>query len=518
MVGKIMRGNSMGKRLGAALAAVFGLGALASAATADPVRVKIDTGILVGADDAGVVAFKGVPYVAAPMGDLRWAPPKPAKPWTGERPATAYAPVCPQTLYPTHPNGGGAMGPSSEDCLYLNVWTAKTAHKLPVMVWLHGGANEYGAGSLGAYDGSAFVHDGVILVTINYRLGAFGFFAHPALTKAAGAGEPLANYAIMDQIAALQWVRRNIEACGGDPRNVTLFGESAGGADTLTVMGAHAATGLYAKVIVESGGGWSPPDTLAKAETAGDALMRKAGAPANATLAQLRALSPDALVAAGGRFGPIVDGRLLTESPSQAIARGHIAAVPIMIGSNSFEASLMKAFGIPPTMMLATVPAAVKAAYADLPDDTAKANAIFTDAVMGGPARWVAAHPAGGQPAYLYHFSYVLDAQRPTSQGAGHASELPYVFDSWDKLGPNGEGVKVSTADAAIAKLVHSCWSSFAKDSKPTCMGAPAWPAYTPAADTLMEFDQAPHLVTHFRKARLDVQEARALPTLDGGK
>ena len=507
------------RQWGAALAAMFGIAAMAGHAAADPVRVKIDSGVLVGAETGDVVSFKGVPYVAAPVGDLRWAPPAPVAPWTGERAANAYGPVCPQTLYPNRPNGGGAMGPSSEDCLFLNVWTWKKAHRAPVMLWIHGGANQYGAGSLSAYDGSAFVHDGVILVSINYRLGILGFFAHPALTKATRPGDALANYAIMDQIAALKWVRRNIAAFGGDPDNITVFGESAGGADTLTLLGAVGAKGLFAKAIVESGGGWSPPDPLAKAEGAGDALMRKAGAPAEASLAQIRALSPDALIAAGGRFGPIVDGRLLTESPSQAIGRGHGADVPLMIGSNSYEASLMKAFGIPPAMMLATVPANVKAAYADLPDDTAKASAIFTDAVMGGPARWVATQESAGHPAYLYHFSYVLDAQRPTSKGAGHASEIPYVFDSWDKLGPNGEGVPVSAADEAIAKRVHSCWASFAKTGKPACAGGPEWPAYSTTTDSLMEFDATPHIEQHFRKAKLDVQEARALPTLElGGK
>ncbi len=509
----------MTRRNGAALAAIIGLAALAGAAAADPVKVKIDSGVLVGSSAGDVVSFKGVPYMAAPVGDLRWAPPKPVAPWAGERAANAYGPVCPQTLYANHPNGGGAMGPSSEDCLFLNVWTWKAAHKAPVMLWIHGGANEYGAGSLGAYDGSAFVRDGVMLVSINYRLGALGFFAHPALTKAARPSEPLGDYAIMDQVAALKWVRRNIAAFGGDPDNVTVFGESAGGADTLTLLATPSAKGLYVKAIVESGGGWSPPLPLAKAEGEGEALMRKAGAPAGASLAQIRALSADALVAAGGRFGPIVDGRLLTESPSQAIGRGHAADVPLMIGSNSFEASLMKEFGVPPTMLLATIPATVLAAYADLPDPEAKASAVFTDAVMGGPARWVAGQESGGKPAFLYHFSYVLDAQRPTSKGAGHASEIPYVFDSWDTVGPNGNGAPISAADRAITKRVHSCWASFAKTGRPDCAGGPAWPAYTPDGDTLMEFNGAPHLEMHFRKAQLDVQEAHALPTLEiGGK
>jgi len=509
----------MGRRMGAALALVMGVIGLAGAAGAEPVKVRIDSGVLVGTAEGEVLSFKGVPYAQPPIGPLRWAPPKRPADWRGEQPAQAYGAVCPQHVYPNRPNEGGAMGPTNEDCLFLNVWAPKSAKGAPVMLWVHGGSNMFGAGSLGAYEGGAFVRDGIILVTINYRLGALGFFAHPALTRAAAPGEPLANYGLLDQIAALEWVKRNIAAFGGDPANVTLFGESAGGTDTLTLLGLPAARGLFARAIVESGGGWTAPHTLAKAEATGQSDARKAGASADATLAQLRALPADALVAAAARgYGPVVDGRLLKESPSQAIARGHAANVPLMIGSNSYEASLMKLIGLPPRLMLATVPASVKAAYADLPDDEAKANATFTDAVMGGPARWVAAQTGPVRPTYLYHFSYVLQSQRAIALGAEHAAEIPYVFDTQDKVAAMRGNAAVSAADRAMAKLVHSCWASFARTGVPTCAGAPAWPAYTPALDTLMEFDDAPHLVQHFRKAQMDVQEARALPTLEAGR
>ncbi len=284
-----------GWRLGVAAALAVLSGAAAEAALAAPARVATDSGVLVGSEASGVRVFKGVPYAAAPTGDLRWAPPAPAKPWTAERAADAFSPICPQRVHADgSPNEGGASGSFSEDCLYLNVWAPPAAPAgakgAPVMVWIHGGGNVVGAGSLGAYDGSAFVRDGVILVTLNYRLGVFGFFAHPALTKAAGPGEPLASYGLMDQIAALRWVKRNIAAFGGDPSNVTLFGESAGGADTLALMATPMARGLFAKAIVESGGGWSRPVTLTAAEARGDVMAKQAGAPADATVAQLRAI------------------------------------------------------------------------------------------------------------------------------------------------------------------------------------------------------------------------------------
>ena len=204
----------------------------------------MDSGILVGTAYGKVLSFKGVPYAAAPVGALRWEPPAKAPTWSGERKADAYGPICPQPMNADgSPNEGGASGPVSEDCLFLNVWAPRGAKHAPVMVWLHGGGNTEGAGSLGAYDGSAFVRDGVVLVSLNYRLGALGFFAHPALTRAAHPGDPLVGYGNMDQIAALQWVQRNIAAFGGDPANVTLFGESAGGIDTLILMASPMAKG-----------------------------------------------------------------------------------------------------------------------------------------------------------------------------------------------------------------------------------------------------------------------------------
>ena len=476
---------------------------------AEPVRVTTDSGALIGSTTGDGAVFKGIPFAAPPVGDLRWEPPKPLKMESGDRPAADYGANCAQALNAAGaPNPGGSTGPISEDCLYLNVWAPTHVAKAPVMVWLHGGGNVFGAGSLGAYEGGAFSRDGVILVTVNYRLGAFGFFAHPALTRAAQPDEPLVNYGLMDQIEALRWVKRNIAAFGGDPANVTLFGESAGAQDTLLLMTAPSAQGLFAKAIVESAPAWTPLQTLAKREAQDDALIRSAGAPPNATLAQLRAIPMAKLIGLNSfRGGPALDGRLILESTPEAFSYGHYAHVPLIIGSNSFEASLMKMMGIQVPAALAATPPALKTAYADIVDDKTRAEALFTDGVMGAPARWIAAK-ASRNPSYLYHFAYVPEAQRAGVSGAGHAAEIPFVFDSWKSLGPVGGGVSPTAADLAMTTQLHGCWISFAKSGVPVCPGAPAWPGYDNKDDRLIVFGPETRVENHFRSAHYRAQEA----------
>ncbi len=489
--------------------------ALGGHAAAAPVKASLDTGVIVGEAQGGVSAFKGVPFAAPPTGALRWRPPAPIAPWSTERPALAYGPACPQPTFPTHPNGGGYRGATSEDCLTVNVFAPTHARRAPVMVWIYGGGNVYGANSLSSYDGSAFARDGVILVSVNYRLGALGFFAHPALTQAAAPGEPLANYALMDQIAALKWVKRNIAAFGGDPSNVTLFGESAGGIDTLALMATPAARGLFAKAIVESGAGWDKPVTLAAAEADGQALAAKL-APAGASLEALRALPADKIVAEEGRYGPIVDGRLMVEGTTEAFAKGHAVDVPLIIGSNSFEASLLPALHIPPEDYVAVQPETLKAAYAELPNVKAEANAMFTDGAMGGPARWIAGKESGGAPAWLYYFSFRRAVYRDYLPGAPHASEIPFVFDSWDTLDPKLSRGPATPEDRAVTKVMHACWVAFAKTSAPECPTLQPWPAYMPAGDQLMEFGDTIQVRTHLRKPELDAQEAARAGMLGG--
>jgi para-nitrobenzyl esterase len=505
--------------VGLAASVLAGSAVAATDLTRERPTVTIDSGVLAGTIDGKNVLFKGVPYAAPPVGELRWAPPGKVVPWKGVRAADHDGPACPQKMNPDGtPNSGGAIGATSEDCLSLDVWMPRGAINAPVLVWIYGGGNVYGAASLGIYDGSAFARDGVILVSINYRLGALGFFGHPALTKAAKPGEPLVNYGLLDQIAALRWVERNIAAFGGNPANVTVAGESAGGLDILALMTAPTAKSLFNKAIVESGGGWWPRVTLAEREKEGEALAVKAGTPAGANLNQLRALPVAALLSAANEvYLPAVDGRLLKESPRQAFAAGRSAHVPLLVGSNSNEASLMEEFGYKAAAIIATAPALLRAAYADIKDDNDLAAALFTDAYMGAPARWVAAKASAG-PSWLYRFAYVRDAKRATAKGVDHGSEIPFVFDSWEHIGALGEGLPVSDRDRAVTQLVHSCWVAFAKTGIPACAKAPAWPAYTAVNDSLMDFDITTQVRQHFRKAQEDAQEAHPMPPLDLGR
>ncbi|MGZ3402483.1 MAG: carboxylesterase/lipase family protein [Phenylobacterium sp.] len=485
----------------------------AAAHAQTPPTVKIDTGPLIGVSEGPANVFRNIPYAAPPVGALRWAPPQPAKPWTTPRPAAEAGPSCPQPMNPDgSPNAGGANGATSEDCLQLNVFAPKGAKGAPVMLWIHGGAHRYGAGWV--YGGQNFARDGVVVVTINYRLGALGYFAHPALDAAARPGDPVGNYGLMDQIAALKWVQRNIARFGGDAKNVTVFGESAGGQSTLALLATPSAKGLYRKAIVESGAGWVIPKTLAVKEADDAKALEKAGITA-ATVADLRALPPEKLVAVNDDFQPFIDGKLMTETVSQAAVDGHFNDVPLIIGSNSGEDSLMGP-RVPP-QMLAAIPPIAKAVYKDeaAVGDEAVARAIFTDRVMGGPARWIAGKASGGQPAWLYYFSYVGSRFGPSRTRASHADEIQYVWEYWGRRTPMS---MVSAKDQEVATLMHACWVSFAKTSVPRC-GSEAWPAYTPDTDQLMEFGASSGVRSHFRKTQLDMQERVSLPALQlGGK
>lgn len=485
--------------------------ALAAApALADPVKVTVEGGVVVGTQTGTVEAYRNIPFAAPPVGSLRWAAPVRAPAWVGERDGTRPGVSCVQPMrVDGAPNAGSANGPMSEDCLQLNVFAPKGARKAPVMVWIHGGSHRYGAGWI--YEGSNFARDGVVLVAINYRLGPLGAFAHPALIQAAAPGEAVGNYGLMDQIAALEWVRRNIKAFGGDPRNVTVFGESAGGGSTLALLATPRAKGLYHKAVVQSGGGWSAPTTLA-AKAADGVRTAEALGLINPTADQLRAVPAESLVArAEGGFSPFVDGRLMMETPAQAFAAGRAADVPLIIGSNSGEDSLMTEFGQSPAALGGALPAPVRAIYAEeaAQGDETLARAVFTDRIMGAPARWVAARAAGGKPAWLYHFSYVGSRFRPVVTRAFHAAEIQYVFEYWGRRTPAS---LIKPDDQAMAALMHGCWVAFAKTGKPGC--AVAWPAYDPSSDRLMEFGVESGIRTNFRKSRLDLQDASVLPTL----
>jgi para-nitrobenzyl esterase len=481
------------------------LGTSAAAAKPAPVQVKTQYGWVRGALEQGVIAFKGIPYAAPPRGALRWAPPQPARPWRGVRPALRFGPDCMQRPTP------GDMAPlrtrPSENCLFVNVWRPRqlVRRALPVMVWIYGGGFVDGGTSPAVYDGAAFARDGVVLVSFNYRLGNFGFFAFPAMLRH---GQPAGNFALLDQIAALKWVQRNIAAFGGNPHNVTIFGESAGGMSVNALLITPLARGLFQKAIIESGGGGGvllPRHPLAggahSAEAIGVRLARQLGIRGQGlrALAALRAL-PASRVLNGLNMateseektfvgGPVIDDRTYFGPAVEAYAKGMGARVPVMIGTNSADLGAM-----PETSL--------RALFASFGPYAAEARALFdpggrrtlaqVSAEIGGarcmlePARAIARILSGrGQPVYEYRFSYVATSMRKIwTLGAPHASEIPYVFDTVRAH----YGARTSAADAAMARAMHSYWVAFARTGRPDPAGEPAWPRFHARSDRLMNF------------------------------
>jgi para-nitrobenzyl esterase len=456
--------------------------------------VKVDSGRIAGVVVAGTVSFKGIPYAAPPVGDLRWRPPQPVKPWTGTRPADKVGPLCMQIVN-TGDNGVGPP-PASEDCLNLDIYAPvhKDGSKVPVMFWIHGGGYVNGSGTAALYDGTELAKQGVVVVSINYRLGRFGFFAHPALTRENPDG-PLGNYAFMDQIAALQWVRRNIAAVGGDPANVTIFGESAGGGSVIELMTSPAAVGLFQKAISQSGIARidfpyldRPGITdIPSAEDQGKAFASKLGVTADDPAA-LRAIPAQQIVDAGdpetrGGWGPIIDGKILTSRADIAFARHTEAHVPLLLGSNALEFApypgMAKQFG-----GLLRFPAAqgarLIAAYGS--EQTFDAN-IVSDILFTEPAHYLSRTHSEVAPVFLYRFSVLSQGAPATVAAAPHASDRQYVFRTL-KASPWPTG----QMDEKAAALMSAYWVSFAKTGDPNGGGRPAWPKYVPSEDQLINF------------------------------
>ncbi len=504
------------RRLAAAIAASWLCAGPALAADV----VHIGQGDVAGVTAGAVETFKGIPFAAPPVGDLRWRPPGPPPGWSGVKTADAFGPICMQGH-----RGFYAQMPMSEDCLTLNIWRpagARPGAKLPVMVWIFGGAFVQGAGSTPFYDGTHFAEQGVVLVTFNYRVGRFGFFAHPALDAGPA---PFANYGLMDQIAALKWVRANIAAFGGNPRNVTMFGESAGAISVNYLMGSAAAHGLFDKAISESGFGRSSPRPLKTAEGFGQTFAESNGVkgddaaaaaalrvlPAEAVNAQVSGLSDPSIPA------PILDGKILTQGIDQAFAKSEEAHVPYLEGGNSYESSLFPRTGDFPGPVLARVgddPAKVVALYGGQPTPEV-AREVFTDILITEPDRELAREMARQNvPAFVYHFSYVPAAVRPTSFGAAHGSEVPYVFGTLPQqaFSYGGRDIPAATPDdQKVSDAMHAYWVAFAKTGDPGSAGGPAWPRYTVAGDELLEFGaDGVNVRKAFAKDRLDAIEAAA--------
>jgi para-nitrobenzyl esterase len=444
---------------------------------------------------AGAV-FKGIPFAAPPVGPLRWREPMPVASWQGLRAATQYRSACAQ---PDMGWNSSLVPSASEDCLYLNVWTPRLdrAAHLPVMVWIHGGGFTGGSGTDPMFDGGRLSARGVVLVTLNYRLGVLGFFSHPQL--GVGAGSASGNFGLLDQIAALKWVHDNIVRFGGDPNAVTIFGQSAGGGSVLALLTSRLATASFRRAIVESGAtlGPQPATTLAAARAIGEKFADQA------TLEQLRALPARDLLQRWGAFmtgmaqaGPIVDGHVLVEDPAAAFAAGHEQKVPLIIGNNAREgfgriadaqlAQIIQTFYGPDAGAVlpeyATAPGAEKsvlgsAANQWLTDTTFRCGAVIT----------ASRHSATGAPAYSYQFEQSLPAH--PQDGAQHSFELPYVFGNL--LAAGALGGAYSASDRALSDVMVGYWTNFAKAGDPNGPGLPAWPAFDSAARTYMRFATA---------------------------
>ena len=461
----------------------------------DP-TVEVEQGVVVGRRDAAVISFKGIPYAAPPVGDLRWRPPQPAAAWSGPRDAGEVGAICIQP--PSNGDPGVGPLPMSEDCLTLNVWTpaARGEQPLPVMVWIHGGGYNNGSGTAALYDGTNLARRGVMVVTVNYRLGRLGFFDHPALAAERAPGEPAANYGVMDQIAALAWVRDNAAAFGGDPGNVTIFGESAGGVAVTQLMVASPARGLFHRAVVQSGMGRQRSAELAldrpgspSARSLGRAWARGAGLPAGVAAADLRAVPAERFLNPMPAFysdNLIVDGVVLTEDVVEAFAAGRQAPVPLILGTNSAEFWWIRpsdagAYGRTDDAMTEAEHDALLAAYGGAEGYD---QHVVSDLVFNEPARHLARlHAANGHPTYLYRFDVVAESNPEPSGGATHASERPYVFDNLHTVG-RPMGARDDRAAAAMADY----WTTFAAGGDPNGPGRPAWPEFGAERDRLLEF------------------------------
>ncbi|MGH7024984.1 MAG: carboxylesterase/lipase family protein [Caulobacteraceae bacterium] len=510
-----------------AFALISAAALLASGACAQipPARASTRSGAVRGVIDDGIAIFRGIPYAAPPVGELRWRAPRPPAPWRDVRDATAAGPACPQSGY-----ASSYRGSQSEDCLTLNVWTPAnfSGASLPVMVWIHGGG--FVAGSGARYNGSEFARDGVVLVTINYRLGRLGFFAHPALARTNPEGD-LADFGLMDQVAALKWVRANIGGFGGDPANVTVFGESAGAMSVNYLLTSPMARGLFNKAIAESGFARAAGRPLAAAQSDGAAFAKTLGVAGDGPEAAkaLRALPLEALardvpdIAARNSIGPIIDGVVARETVVQAFARGDQARVPFIVGGNSFEASLLPGLLKHPDDVLDRLGAKRDQAVALFGggDPAMAAANIVTLSQVIEPDRFEATQDLrAGVPAYVYYFSYLPASLRSDVVGAGHGWEIAYVFDRLTKvdihLPPSEARVGSSIipaatpADEAMARAVHAYWVAFAKTGNPDSAGGPAWPA-SGADGAVMEFGpDGPVVRPAFDKFKLDLFTAIA--------
>jgi len=497
----------LGRRC-AALSLALGLAALGG--RADPglgapmpaPQVKLSSGIVQGVSLGSTTGFLGLPYAAPPVGDLRWRAPRPVAPWSNVRLADHFAPSCLQAV---EPKGFGpwtheyvVSGAVSEDCLYLNVWRPTTAaHLVPVLVWIHGGAFTSGSGSVPIYNGATLAAQGVVVVTLNYRLGALGFLAHPELSREARqTGGAPSNYGLQDIIAALQWIQQTIAQFGGDPHQVTLAGQSAGAVAVHDLIASPLAAGLFQRAIAESGlPNMSPTPTLSAAEANGQAFAREKGA---ASLAALRALPADQLLSASSevRFTPVMDGVLLTAPPDTAVAQNRFHPTPMLAGVVAAEASarLQDWESSDPDLrtqlLKRTFGAAAPSIAAHFPDDSPEhrlqsLHTLMQDRSLASLLKWVDERLAApSPPIYGYVFSHVEPGASAEKYGAFHSSEIPYVFGDLEAAPERG----FKPFDLTLSETMQAYWINFVKTGDPNGPGLPSWPALEHGNLSVLEF------------------------------
>lgn len=475
--------------------------------------VDAPAGKLAGTAQGDLDVFKGVPYAVPPVGKLRWTAPQPLPRWQGVRQATAFGPGCiAPTPGPVKSVYSGDPQPTSEDCLTLNIWTPRHAKNAPVFFWIYGGALWSGNSADPMYDGAKLADHGMVVVSINYRLGVMGYFAHPALSAESPQGIS-GNYGLLDQIRALQWVKQNIGAFGGDAGKVTIAGESAGALSVMYLMTSPLAKGLFARAISESGYMLSMPSLKEDAhglpgeEKVGTMLQAAVKAP---DLAALRAMDPQALTDAAAKagFAPwgVVDGKVLPEQMVTAFDKGDEAPVPILAGFNQGEIRSLMVLAPPVPASAAEYESKIRAQYGDLADDFLKLypssdmKESIIASVRDGLYSWTAERlvrkqSGQGQPSYLYMWDHGYPAMDSAGLHAFHASELPYVFGTADSTPPLWPKIPDDAPERALSEAMTAYWASFAKTGSPVAPNAPAWPAFG-AAQHFMHFTTTPQPAT----------------------
>jgi len=471
--------------------------------------VTTTAGALEGRRDGAMRIFKGIPYASPPVGAARWRPPATLPRWSGVKAAMEFGPACTQ---PTPGDTGiyaNDLRPTSEDCLTLNIWAPAAAARSPVFVWIHGGALQSGSSKESLYDGAKLAAHGLVVVSINYRLGVLGYLAHPELSAESPLGVS-GNYGLLDQIEALRWIKHNIAAFGGDPSKVTIAGESAGALSVMYLMASPDARGLFSKAIAQSAYMISTPELKQSrfgapaAEEAGAKLAAALHAP---NITALRAMDPQALTdaAAAAYFAPFgaVDGHVLPRQLVEVFDRGEQARVPLLAGFNSGEIRSLVFLAPPSPPNPAEYERIIRDRYGDLaeeflrlyPGNNLRESILATtrDALYGWTAlRLVAKQSALGQPSFLYLF----DHGYPNADAAGlkgfHASELPFVFGTMTQTPPHWPKISAAPEEAALSAAMLEYWSSFARDARPRAASEPDWPAYG-SQHAYMDFTDAPH-------------------------